>query len=108
MTESKFAADASTYINALLEWAMSALPQFIAAVLMLVAGLWLSGWAARAVGRFVDTNRAIDWAYQEILTRLPTPDEKTEARAILGDAPSEGMADLRWALLNSHEFRFLP
>ena len=31
-----------------------------------------------------------------------------EARAILGSQPTEGMADLRWALLNSNEFRFLP
>lgn len=54
-----------------------------------------------------DQNLAIDWAYQEILTRLPSKEEKADARAIVnGDA--EGMADLRWALLNSNEFRFLP
>ncbi|MFT6793406.1 MAG: mono/diheme cytochrome c family protein [Rubritalea sp.] len=50
---------------------------------------------------------AIDWAYQEILTRLPSKDEKADALAIVNDSP-EGMADLRWALLNSNEFRFLP
>jgi hypothetical protein len=55
-----------------------------------------------------DPDQAIDWAYQEILTRLPSPEEKSEARAILGPTPAEGLADLRWALLNSHEFRFLP
>ena len=54
-----------------------------------------------------DQNLAIDWAYQEILTRLPTPDEKADARTIVNNTP-EGMADLRWALLNSTEFRFLP
>lgn len=54
-----------------------------------------------------DENLAIDWAYQEILTRLPTSEEKSDARAIVNDDP-EGMADLRWALLNSNEFRFLP
>ncbi len=51
---------------------------------------------------------AIDYAYQEILTRLPTAEEKSEARAVLSQDALEGMADLRWALLNSHEFRFLP
>jgi len=55
-----------------------------------------------------DSAKAIDWAYQEILTRLPSADEKSEALALLGDNREEGMADLRWALLNSHEFRFLP
>ena len=58
-----------------------------------------------------DPNLAIDWAYQEILTRLPSKEEKADARAILNGSPegtAEGMADLRWALLNSNEFRFLP
>ena len=57
-----------------------------------------------------DSDRAIDWAYQEILTRLPDDQEKSDAREILATSPTpeDGMADLRWALLNSHEFRFLP
>ena len=62
-----------------------------------------------------DPNLAIDWAYQEILTRLPSKEEKADARAIVNNGPegnledmAEGMADLRWALLNSNEFRFLP
>ncbi len=54
-----------------------------------------------------DQNLAIDWAYQEILTRLPSPEEKGDARTIVNES-AEGMADLRWALLNSNEFRFLP
>jgi hypothetical protein len=55
-----------------------------------------------------DRDAAIDHAYQEILTRLPTAGEKDEARALLTTNALEGMADLRWALLNCHEFRFLP
>lgn len=55
-----------------------------------------------------DPARAIDWAYQEILTRLPSAEEKSEAIKLLEINPEAGMADLRWALLNSHEFRFLP
>ena len=55
-------------------------------------------------------DRAINWAYQETLTRYPTTEEMAEARALLSESrdPAEGMADLRWALLNSHEFRYLP
>ncbi len=52
--------------------------------------------------------KAIELAYLEILTRKPSAEELVEARAVLGQAPVSGMADLRWALLNSHEFRYLP
>ncbi len=57
-----------------------------------------------------DEGKAIEWAYLEILTRKPEPDELDRARTILSSAPTpaDGMADLRWALLNSHEFRYLP
>jgi hypothetical protein len=57
-----------------------------------------------------DPAQAIDIAYREILTRPPTEPEKQRALEILnapGD-PADHMADLRWALLNSHEFRYLP
>lgn len=57
-----------------------------------------------------DPAKAIDIAYREILTRLPDDKEKQFALDLLkspGD-PADHMADLRWALLNSHEFRYLP
>ena len=55
-------------------------------------------------------DRAIRWAYQEILTRVPNTEELGDAQIILKSSkvPNDGMADLRWALLNSHEFRYLP
>lgn len=55
-------------------------------------------------------DQAIQLAYLECLTRKPTDEEMDDARLILTESESalEGMADLRWALLNSHEFRFLP
>jgi len=31
-----------------------------------------------------------------------------EGLTLLKDSPIEGMADLRWAMLNSHEFKFIP
>jgi len=55
-------------------------------------------------------DRAIQLAYREILTREPTAEEKVEARKIIEESKTvlEGMADLRWALLNCNEFRYLP
>ena len=61
------------------------------------------------VGEKVDLDAAIRLAYREILTREPKADELVEAKSIIAGAPEprEGMADLRWVLLNCHEFRFL-
>ena len=53
---------------------------------------------------------AIRLAYLEIFTRLPDGDEMIFAKQIVGTGKPalDGMADLRWALLNSNEFRYLP
>ena len=59
-------------------------------------------------GKRKDLVKAAELAYLEILTRRPSALEQSEALAVLGQAPMQGMADLRWALLNSHEFRYLP
>jgi len=57
-----------------------------------------------------DWPQAIRLAYREILTRLPNDSELRDAQTMLGEASTalDGMADLRWVLLNSNEFRFLP
>ncbi|MFT5470507.1 MAG: hypothetical protein ACI8UO_005636, partial [Verrucomicrobiales bacterium] len=49
-------------------------------------------------------------AYLECLSREPDSDEFEMASELLetAESPLSGMADLRWALLNCHEFRFLP
>ena len=54
-------------------------------------------------------DQAIEMAYLEILTRKPTEEEHLDALTILHTADSmlDGMADLRWILFNTHEFRFL-
>jgi len=54
--------------------------------------------------------QAVRHAYRELLTREPAEFELEEGLTILraAESPLEGMADLRWALLNCHEFRFLP
>lgn len=53
---------------------------------------------------------AIKRAYLECLTREPDADEFAMAKELLesSETPIQGMGDLRWALLNCHEFRFLP
>ena len=61
-------------------------------------------------GKKADLDQAIRLAYREILTREPDAEEIAGAKKIVSasDQPREGMADLRWALLNSHEFRYIP
>ena len=61
-------------------------------------------------GEKTDLDAAIKLVYREALTREPTADEMADAKAILRGAatPADGIADLRWALFNSNEFRFIP
>ncbi len=61
-------------------------------------------------GEHADVLKAINLAYYEILTRLPNAQELADAKEVIGAAssPLDGMADLRWVLLNCNEFRFLP
>lgn len=65
---------------------------------------------AKLVGPKANLEDAVALAYREILTREPSTDEVALAKTIVKDAPNvqEGMADLRWVLLNSNEFRYLP
>jgi len=62
------------------------------------------------VGPKADVDAAIKLVYREALTREPSAEELTDARSIIKDAatPADGLADLRWALFNSNEFRFIP
>ena len=62
------------------------------------------------VGENADVSQAVQLAYREILTREASAEELSEAKTIVAEAetPLDGMADLRWLLLNCDEFRFLP
>jgi hypothetical protein len=62
------------------------------------------------VGKKADLNAAIKMAYNEILTRDPSAEEVADAKAVIAEAasPVDGIADVRWVLFNSHEFRFIP
>lgn len=61
-------------------------------------------------GKAVNVEKAVQLAYMEILTRQPSSEEVSDAKQIIGEAatPLDGMADLRWILMNCNEFRFLP
>jgi len=54
-------------------------------------------------------DKVIEYTYLAALTRKPTEEEHLEAMAIVHTADSvlDGVADLRWVLFNTHEFRFL-
>ena len=62
------------------------------------------------VGPKANVEDAIKVAYHEVLTRNPTAEEIADGKQImaLADSPLDGMADLRWVLLNCNEFRFIP
>ncbi|MCX5659602.1 MAG: DUF1553 domain-containing protein [Planctomycetota bacterium] len=55
-------------------------------------------------------DEAIDLAYAEAYSRLPTAKERAAAAALVaaGGNRRDGIADLRWVLLNAMEFRYLP
>lgn len=61
-------------------------------------------------GKSPNLDEAVRLAYREIMTRNPTKTELKDAKEIIADAanPLDGMADLRWVLMNCNEFRFLP
>ena len=61
-------------------------------------------------GPNANPGKAVEFVYLEIFTRRPTAQELAEAREVIagGKTPADGLADLRWAMLNSHEFRYLP
>ena len=61
-------------------------------------------------GKTPDVDAAIKLVYREAMTRDPSADEIADAKAIIKEAatPADGLADIRWALFNSNEFRFIP
>ena len=66
--------------------------------------------AVLITGPKADVDAAVKLVYREALTREPTAAELADAKTIIKEAatPAEGLADLRWALFNSNEFRFIP
>ena len=61
-------------------------------------------------GSTANLDEAIRLAYREIMTRNPTTEEMADAQTVIAEGATvlDGMADLRWVLINCNEFRFLP
>jgi len=58
----------------------------------------------------VPAAKAIELIYLECLTRETTPEELARAEDIFRgyEKRADAVADLRWAIFNSHEFRYVP
>lgn len=62
--------DFSAFTSKLAAWAAVALPNFVGALLILAIGWWLSGVAARAMARVVDTHPYVDPTLKGVLKRI--------------------------------------
>ena len=62
--------DISAFTTALMEWAATALPNVIGAILILVLGWWLSNMAARALARVMDKQPYVDATLRSVLKQL--------------------------------------
>ncbi|MFM8802507.1 MAG: DUF1553 domain-containing protein [Planctomycetia bacterium] len=65
------------------------------------------------LGRAIAVNGRLDLVgllYLEALSRNPTAEARAAAEDVIAAAaaPADGVADMRWALFNSREFRFIP
>lgn len=70
MNPQQIRADATTFLEGLNNWAIQVLPNFVAALLILAAGFWVSGWVARQVGHLVDNLEEIDPTLKGVLTAV--------------------------------------
>jgi hypothetical protein len=52
----------------------------------------------------------VNMLYMETLSREPTKEERADAKEVIASAASvaDGIADMRWAIFNCREFRFIP
>lgn len=70
MDISQLNQDFATFSNRLAEWAATALPNVVGAILILGIGWWLSGVAARAVAHLVEAQPYVDPTLRGVLKRL--------------------------------------
>ena len=80
--------------------------------------LLLNGWVdqhlfkknsqlVHTVGKGRNNNEKVQLVFLSILGRMPTDAEAALGRRTISTGVDEGLADLAWALLNSHEFLFV-
>ncbi|MGE0052717.1 MAG: mechanosensitive ion channel family protein [Hyphomicrobium sp.] len=59
-----------TFIDGLTRWAVEAVPNILAALVLFAVGVWFSGWVARQLGRGIDREERIDPTMRGVLTSL--------------------------------------
>lgn len=70
MTLAQLDQDFNAFTHQLTAWAAAALPNLVAAILILGLGWWVSGLAARAIAHLVDTHPYVDPMLKGVLKRL--------------------------------------
>lgn len=60
----------SAFATQLAGWSAKALPNLIAAVVMLVLGWWLASWAQRAIGHVLDRQMKLEATLRSVVTAL--------------------------------------
>jgi small conductance mechanosensitive channel len=60
----------SAFASQFASWSANALPNFIAASIMLVIGWWLASWTQRALGLLLDRQSRIDATLRTVVTSL--------------------------------------
>lgn len=70
MDFSKLNNDVTDFTTKIVEWAGTALPNVIAALLILGIGWWLSGYAARGIGSIVEKQPYVDPTLKGVLKRI--------------------------------------
>lgn len=63
-------SSAEALLEGVLGWAAMALPNLLLAVLLLVAGWWLAGWAERTVARLINQQVRVDATLRTVLASL--------------------------------------
>jgi small conductance mechanosensitive channel len=70
MDPTKAAADLSAFGSQLAQWAATALPNLLVALLLLLGGWWLAGWTQRALGRVFERQARIDPTLRGVIGSL--------------------------------------
>lgn len=70
MDFSQLNQEVATFSSKLAEWAATAVPNFIGAVVILGVGWWLSAYAARGIGHLVEKQPYVDPTLKGVLKRI--------------------------------------
>ncbi|MGE0626852.1 MAG: mechanosensitive ion channel family protein [Hyphomicrobiaceae bacterium] len=63
-------ANAGAFLEGLRAWAGAALPNVIGAIVLLAAGLWIAGWAARTARRVIEHQKQFDPTLTSVIETL--------------------------------------